>query len=81
MQFHASVFAPEHLQNLCHTQTDRHFIKIMKSCSGHPKTRKSVKNRKSKNFKIPILFSYLEYEKKVKKNKLTDKNYSIELYF
>ena len=27
------------------THIDRYFIKVVKSCSGHPKTCKSVKNR------------------------------------
>ena len=31
-----------------HTDTHRHFPKIVKSCSGHPKTCKSIENRKSK---------------------------------
>ena len=38
----------------------RHFQKIVKSCSGYPKTCKSVKNRKSIIFfTIPILSSYI----------------------
>ena len=44
-----------------HRQTDRHFPEIVKSCSGHPKTRKSIKNRKSKIWTKPILSStYIE---------------------
>ena len=47
------------------TQTDRHFLKIVKSCSGYPKTSKSIKNRKSKIFTKPILSSiYVEENKK-----------------
>ena len=46
------------------TQTDRHFPKIVKSCSGHPKTCKSIKNRKSKICMKPILpSSYIEESK------------------
>ena len=41
--FHPSVFARERPQNFCHIQTDRHFVKLMKSCSGHPKKSKFVK--------------------------------------
>ena len=39
------------------TQTDRYFPQIVKSCSGHPKTYKSIKNQKSKIFMKPILSS------------------------
>ncbi|CAL1297983.1 unnamed protein product, partial [Larinioides sclopetarius] len=39
-------------------QTDRHFLKIVKSCSGDPKTCRSIKKRRSKIFAIPILSSY-----------------------
>ena len=47
-------------------QIDRHFPEIVKSCSGHPKTCKSVKNRKSKICTKPILSSsYIEESKKV----------------
>ena len=45
--------------NFCHIHTDRHFLKMVKSCSGHLKTYKSIKNRKSKIFKNPILSSYI----------------------
>ena len=46
-------------------QTDRHFPKIVNSCSRHPKTRKSMKNRKSKICTEPLLFSiYVEESKK-----------------
>ena len=40
-------------------QTNRHFLKIVKSCSGHLKTCKSIENRKSKIFANPILSSYV----------------------
>ena len=51
-----------------HRQTDRqagrHFRKIVKSCSGHPKTCKSIENWKSKICPKPILSStYIEEEK------------------
>ena len=53
------------LQNFCHTQTDRHFPKMVKSCSRHPKTCKSIKLRKSKICTKPILsFTYIEESKK-----------------
>ena len=64
-------------QNFCHTrtethrQTDRHFPKIVKSCSGHPKTCKSIKNWKSKICTKPILSStYIEESNKKKVFKL-----------
>ena len=45
MQFHSSVFELVRPRNLCHTsQTDRHFANILKSCSGHAKVNKSIKN-------------------------------------
>ena len=47
-------------------QTERYFLKTVKSCSGHLKTSKSVKNRKSKNFTIPIFSSHTEHRKKQK---------------
>ena len=47
-----------------HTQTDRHFPEIVKSCSGHPKTCKSIENRKSKICTKPIFSStYIEESK------------------
>ena len=47
------------------TQTDWHFPEIVKSCSGHPKTCKSIKNRKSKICTKPILSSiYIEESRK-----------------
>ena len=47
-------------------QTDRRFLKMVKSCSGHLKTCKSTKNRMSKIFANPILSSrvYTEESKK-----------------
>ena len=49
-----------------HIQTDTHFPEIVKSCSGHPKTFKSIKNRKSKIFTKPMLSSiYVEESKKL----------------
>ena len=60
-------------QNFCHThtdtqthrQTDRHFPEAVKSCSGHPKTCKSIKNWKSKICTKPIFSSiYVEESKK-----------------
>ena len=69
MKFCSLVLELHLPQNFCHrhtdrqtdTQTDRqidrHFPKIVKSCSGHPKTCKSVKNRKSKICTKPILSS------------------------
>ena len=42
-------------QNFCHIHTGRHFLKIVKSWPGHPKTCKSIKNRKSKIWTKPIL--------------------------
>ena len=44
-------------QNFYHTNTDRHFPEIVRSSSGHPKTCKSIKNRKSKICTKPILSS------------------------
>ena len=48
------------------TQTDdRHFREIVKSCTGHPKTCKSIKNRKTKIFSKPIIYCiYTEESKK-----------------
>ena len=45
-------------------QTDRHFSEIVQSCSGHPKTCQSIKNRKSKNCAKAILSpTYIEENK------------------
>ena len=46
-------------------QTHRHFPEIVKSCSGHPKTCKSIENWKSKICTKPILPStYIEESNK-----------------
>ena len=70
--FLLSVFTLTRSQNLCHTQTDRqsdkHFLNLVKSCSGYSIMCKLVKSWKSKTFKIPMLSSYIEYRRK-KKNK------------
>ena len=77
MKFCSLVLELHLPQNFCHThtdtqtnrhtdtQTDRHFPEIVKSCSGHPKTRQSIENRKSKICTKPILSStYIEESKK-----------------
>ena len=69
IKFHANPlisFSLAQPQNLSHRQADRHFIKIEKSCSGHLKACKSIKNRNSKIFRIPILSSYIKYRRKKK---------------
>ena len=76
MKFYSLVLELHLPQNFCHThtdtqthrhtdrQTDRHFPEIVKSCSGHPKTCKSIKNRKSRICTKPILSSiYIEESK------------------
>ena len=74
MKFCSLVLELHLPQNFCHThtdrhtdrQTDRHFPEIVKSCSGHPKTCKSIKNRKSKIFTKHILSSsYTDESKKL----------------
>ena len=70
MKFCSLVLELHLPQNFCHThtdrQTDRHFPEIVKSCSGHPKTCKSIKNRKSKICTKQIFFSInIEESKKV----------------
>ena len=75
MQFSPLVFVLAQSQNLCHTQTDRHFVKIVKSCSRHSKMCKSIKNRMSKIFTIKIV-SYIKYGRKqettiAKRNEIT----------
>ena len=72
MKFCSLVLELHLPQNFCHRhterQTDRHFPKIVKSCSGHPKACKSIKNRKSKICTKQILSStYIE-----ESNKLTN---------
>ena len=50
---------------LTHRQRDIHFPEIVKSCWGHPKTCKSIKNKKSKICTKPIFYSvYIEESKK-----------------
>ena len=67
MQFRASIFALARPQNLFYPQT---FYKyIVKPCSNHPKTNKSVKNRKSKIFTGTMLSSYVECKRKLKRKK------------
>ena len=46
------------------THTDTHFRGIVKTSSGHSKTSKSIKNRKSKFFMKPILSSIFIEESK-----------------
>ena len=73
MKFCSLVLELHLTQNFCHThrdtqthrqthrQTDRPFPKIVKSCSGHPKTCQFIKNRKQKICTQSILFSiYME---------------------
>ena len=64
--FRKSVFVQARPQNLFNPdgQRDRHFVKIVKSCLGHPQKSKSVKNRKPKIFTIPIFFFHIEYKRK-----------------
>ena len=73
MKFRALVLELHLPQNFCHThadtqthrQTDRHFPEIVKSCLGHSKPCKSIKNRKSKIHTKPILSSvYIEESNK-----------------
>ena len=63
MQFYPSVLALAQPQNLCHTHTEIHFLKIMKSCSEPSKTNKSVKNWKSKIL-MSSVFSSITYIRK-----------------
>ena len=72
MKFCALVLELHLLQNFCHTHTDwqadRYFPEVVKSCSGHPKTSKSIKNWKSKTCIKTILASiYTEESKKALK--------------
>ena len=60
-------------QNFCLTHTDKHFSEIVKSCSEHLKTCKSIKNWKLKICTEPILSSiYTEESKKEKVPRLTN---------
>ena len=78
LELHLSQnFCHRHTDSQTHTQTDRHFPEIVKSCSGHPKTCKSMKNRKSKICPKPILSStYIEESKK----KFFDKVNGMQMY-
>ena len=71
IKFHAILpisFCAIGQQNLCHA----HFVKIVKSCTEHPKTSKSVKNWKSKIFTIPIISSDIECIEESKKIKIKE---------
>ena len=83
MKFCSLVLELHLPQKFCHTHTDtqthrhtdtqtyRHFPEIVKSCSGHPKSYKSIKNWKSKICTRPILSStYIEKSKKKKMKKM-----------
>ena len=61
---------------ITYSQTDRHFPEIVKSCSGHPKTYKSIKNRKSKICTKPVLSSNYTEESK---NNLREHQNSVAL--
>ena len=66
INFRAFVLELHCPQNFGDLHTDKHFQKIVKSCSGHLKTCKSVENRRiSKIFSNPILFSCV-YRRKYK---------------
>ena len=69
MKFCSLVLELHLPQNFCHTHTDRHFPKIVKSCSGHPKTCKSIENRKSKICTKPILSSICIEESKKRRRR------------
>ena len=49
-------------------ETNRHFLKMVKSCSGYIKTCKSIESRMQKIFESPILCSYV-YRRKLKRKK------------
>ena len=79
MKFYALVLELYLPQNFCrihadlHTDRhiDRHFPELVKSCSGHPKTGKSIKNQKSEICTKPILSSiYIEESKNMKSKRL-----------
>ena len=67
MQFRQLVFALIWPQNLCHTQTDRHFVKIVNLCSGHPKMCKSIKNQFSQ-FQYFLILNIEESKNKILKH-------------
>ena len=66
IKFYSLVLEMHLPQNFCltDTQIDRHFPKIVKWCSGHPKTYKSIKNWKSEVCTKPMLFSTCAEESK-----------------
>ena len=65
MQFWSSVFALALPHKSCR-QTDKHFIKIVKSCSGHSKTCKFQKPE-VKNFQDSNTFFLYRIQKKLKR--------------
>ena len=72
MEFRPLTFPLARPQSLCHTNRQTQFVKIVKSRTGHLKTCKSVKNRKSKVFTIPILPSYIEVKRLLAPTALTE---------
>ena len=64
------IQCPQNFEDI-HTdrQIIRHFLKKVKSCSGHLKTCKSIENRTSKIFMNPILSSYAYRRKSLKLHK------------
>ena len=68
-QTHRQIHSQTHRQihSQAHRQTDRHFLEIVKSCSGHPKTCKCIKNWKSEIFRKPIHSS--SYTEEIEKEK------------
>ena len=66
MKFSGLVLELHLPQIFCHTDTKRgrHFPEVVKSGTGHPRTCKSTKKRKSKIFKKRMLSStYVEESK------------------
>ena len=57
--FCALVLEIQCAQNFGDIKTDRHFLKMASSSSGHLKACKSIENRMSKIFTNPILSSYV----------------------
>ena len=66
MKFGALVFELHLPQNVCLIQLYRHFSKIVKICSGQPKTHESTNNRKLKFFTKTILLLNLYVTQKLK---------------
>ena len=68
MKFCALVLELHLPQNFrLHTQADMHFPELVKSCSGLPKTCKSIKNRKSKvSTKLIPSSIYIEENKNIR---------------